>query len=95
MTVACYSDTAQPVMLWHERGRVEPWRLTSGQWEAIDTLKHAGAKQIMSFLSGEGGVGKSTLEPPPRTPCFLAGPGGVNAATSAERRMVLDRRRAP
>ena len=58
---ALYAGTAQPVMLWLEPGCATPWRLTHGQWKAFDTLKQAGAKQIMSFLSGEGGVGKSTL----------------------------------
>lgn len=36
-------------------------RLTEGQVEAYHNLKEAGGKRIHDFLSGQGGVGKSTL----------------------------------
>ena len=58
---ACYPNTAQPVMLWYESGGEDPCRLTLGQFENYELLQNAGTKQITAFLSGEGGVGKSTL----------------------------------
>jgi hypothetical protein len=49
-----------PIVTWHQAG-TEPRRLTEGQVNAFLLLVHAGPKHLTAFLSGEGGVGKSTL----------------------------------
>ena len=59
-TTDVYAATATPRATWH-RARKEPLPLTRGQYEAYELLKHAGERQLLTFLSGEGGVGKSTL----------------------------------
>ena len=59
-TTNVYAGTATPRATWH-RARKEPLPLTRGQYEAYELLKHAGERQLLTFLSGEGGVGKSTL----------------------------------
>ena len=37
------------------------WKLTASQYESFKLLKEAGHKQLLTFLSGEGGMGKSLL----------------------------------
>ena len=59
-TAGCYSGTSVPIVEWH-RPNQRVQRLTEGQVQALLLLVHAGAKHLTSFLSGEGGVGKSTL----------------------------------
>jgi len=51
----------ETVTFWHEEGVQVAWQLTEGQREAYELLKDAGSKQLLAFLSGEGGMGKSLL----------------------------------
>ena len=37
------------------------WKLTASQFKSYKLLKEAGHKQLLTFLSGEGGMGKSLL----------------------------------
>ena len=59
--------SGETVAFWHEEGAVDEdgrprvWRLTEGQRVAYERLKVAGSKQLLTFLSGEGGMGKSLL----------------------------------
>lgn len=46
---------------WHEPGQPKPHRLKAGQLNAFEKLKHAGDVELRVFLSGEGGMGKTTL----------------------------------
>jgi hypothetical protein len=46
---------------WHEPGQPKPHRLKAGQLNAFEKLKHAGDVEMRVFLSGEGGMGKTTL----------------------------------
>jgi hypothetical protein len=55
-----YESTAQAVATWMETPTSHV-PLTHGQYSAYVLLQHAGEKQLITFLSGEGGVGKSTL----------------------------------
>lgn len=48
------------VATWHETADTV-WRLRRRQLLAFELLKYAGDKQLLSFLSGEGGMGKSLL----------------------------------
>ena len=57
----CYEGTAVPIVTWHEPGAPRPHVLKLAQYEAYTLLKQAGEKQLHAFLSGEGGVGKSTV----------------------------------
>jgi hypothetical protein len=52
------------VAVWHEEeaeGRQRVWELTPSQYEAYKLLLEAGDRQLLTFLSGEGGMGKSLL----------------------------------
>lgn len=59
--------SGETIAFWHEEGAVDEvgrprvWRLTEGQRVAYERLKVAGSKQLLTFLSGEGGMGKSLL----------------------------------
>jgi putative protein kinase ArgK-like GTPase of G3E family len=49
---------------WHERladGSVRRMRLNAEQLDADHKLQHAGQRKLLTFLSGQGGTGKSTL----------------------------------
>lgn len=53
-------------LVWHDTNRPGTatgctFELKSKQIDAFHKLKHASARQIHAFLSGEGGMGKSTL----------------------------------
>ena len=57
----------ETISFWHEEHAVDEgrqpqvWQLTNSQREAYYKLKEAGMKQLLTFLSGEGGMGKSLL----------------------------------
>ena len=57
----CYEGTVVPIVTWHEPGVPRPHVLKQAQYEAYTLLQQAGEKQLHAFLSGEGGVGKSTV----------------------------------
>ena len=57
----CYEGTTVPIVTWHEPGVARPHVLKQAQYEAYTLLQQAGEKQLHAFLSGEGGVGKSTV----------------------------------
>ena len=46
---------------WHQDKGGEVMELTKGQLYSLLMLRGAGQKQILSFLSGEGGMGKTLL----------------------------------
>ena len=54
---------ADGIATWHEQTAtgIKQWRLKAKQYEAFQLLQDAGKKQIRTFLSGEGGMGKSLL----------------------------------
>ena len=55
-----YDGTLLPCATWHPRDK-DPIALTRGQYETYLLLQQAGDKQLLTFMSGEGGVGKSTV----------------------------------
>jgi hypothetical protein len=62
-TTEVIDGVPERVATWYE-GANNPskiWRLRRRQLIAYDLLKEAGDKQLLSFLSGEGGMGKSLL----------------------------------
>ena len=57
--VSCFGKSER-IATWHEAPD-KVWRLRRRQLIAYELLQDAGDKQILSFLSGEGGMGKSLL----------------------------------
>ena len=64
----CYAHvwvngSLERVATWYEElhDRTQIWRLRHRQLIAYELLKDIGQKQVLSFLSGEGGMGKSLL----------------------------------
>ena len=67
ITTQVVDGAQREVACWHETndkdsaGTIQKWQLTPSQYESYKLLKTAGDKQLLTFLSGEGGMGKSLL----------------------------------
>ena len=67
VTTQLVEGEQREVACWHETKTInnvtaiQKWQLTPSQYESYKLLKCAGNKQLLTFLSGEGGMGKSLL----------------------------------
>ena len=67
VTTQLVEGEQREVACWHEIKTInnvtaiQKWQLTPSQYESYKLLKCAGKKQLLTFLSGEGGMGKSLL----------------------------------